>query len=199
LDSPTAGRQFSRGFRTQDWATAEEDLMSAYGSVDGAPTTPTLKRDWRFYVGLTAFVLAWLMPLSAALVPALGLPLGQPAILAGVLVAGGPEVLCVLAVVLLGKDTVRYFGHTIKRVLLRVLGDKPVSKGRYYIGLTVLLVSMLPAYVFAYFPELMPPGNGSTYVLVTMDLAFVASVCAMGPEFWEKMRRVFVYDGHIPS
>ena len=57
----------------------------------------------------------------------------------------------------------------------------------------------MPAYVLAYFPELMPAGNGTIYALVTIDLAFVASVCAMGPEFWKKMRRVFVYEGRIPS
>jgi hypothetical protein len=28
-----------------------------------------------------------------------------------------------------------------------------------------------------------------------MDLAFVASVFLVGGEFWEKVRRIFVYDG----
>jgi hypothetical protein len=30
-----------------------------------------------------------------------------------------------------------------------------------------------------------------------MDLAFVASVFVMGGEFWEKVRRIFIYDGEI--
>jgi hypothetical protein len=30
-----------------------------------------------------------------------------------------------------------------------------------------------------------------------MDLAFVASIFVMGGEFWEKVRRIFIYDGKI--
>jgi hypothetical protein len=30
-----------------------------------------------------------------------------------------------------------------------------------------------------------------------MDLAFVVSVFLMGGEFWEKVRRIFVYEGKI--
>jgi hypothetical protein len=30
-----------------------------------------------------------------------------------------------------------------------------------------------------------------------MDLAFVVSVFVMGGEVWEKVRRIFVYDGKI--
>jgi hypothetical protein len=62
---------------------------------------PTLKRDWRFYAGMTALVLAVILPLGALIVPMLGLPLAQSALLVGVLVAGGPEVLCIAAIALL--------------------------------------------------------------------------------------------------
>ena len=68
-----------------------------------APPAP--RKDWRFYAGMTAMALAVIMPLSAVVVPVLGLSTTQSALLAGVLLAGGPEVLCILAVALLGKET----------------------------------------------------------------------------------------------
>ena len=39
--------------------------------------------------------------------------------------------------------------------------------------------------------------SAETYVLAAMDLAFVVSVFLMGGEFWEKVRRIFVYEGRI--
>jgi hypothetical protein len=166
-------------------------------SAAAVPPPPALKRDWRFYSGVTAIVLAVVMPLCAFLVPMLGLPTAQSAVLVGVLVAGGPEVLCILAVALLGKDTFQYFTHQAKRVFRRALLDAPASMGRYYIGLAIMLVSWLPAYLYAYFPASLPSGYARIYILAGMDLAFVASVFLMGPEFWEKVRRIFIYEGKI--
>jgi hypothetical protein len=116
---------------------------------------------------------------------------------AGVLLAGGPEVLCILAVALLGKDTFRYFAHRVMTALRRAVIDQPASKARYYTGLVVILLSWLPAYIYAYSPTLMPGGDARIYVLAAMDLAFVVSVFLMGGEFWEKVRRIFVYEGRI--
>jgi hypothetical protein len=164
-------------------------------AVEAKP--PELKRDWRFYSGTAALALAVIMPLGSFVVPVLGLPTAQSAVLVGVLVAGGPEVLCILAVALLGKETFQYFTHVAKSALRRTVIDRPASKGRYYLGLAIMLVSWLPAYIYAYFPAVMPGGNARIYILAGMDLAFVASVFLMGAEFWEKVRRIFIYEGKI--
>ena len=171
-------------------------MTAAEKPVD-ASMPPTLKKDWRFYAGMTAMVLAVVMPLCALVVPMLGLSTTQSALLAGVLLAGGPEVLCILAVALLGKDTFRYFTHRIMTALRRAVIDQPASKARYYTGLVVIMLSWLPAYIYAYAPTLMPGGDARIYVLAAMDLAFVVSVFLMGGEFWEKVRRIFVYEGRI--
>jgi hypothetical protein len=164
----------------------------------GDPSAPPMpKKDWRFYAGMVAMALAVIMPLCALVVPVLGLSTAQSALLAGVLLAGGPEVLCILAVALLGKDTFRYFTHRVTTALRRVVIDQPASKARYYAGLVVILLSWLPAYIYAYSPALMPGGDARIYLLAAMDLAFVLSVFLMGGEFWEKVRRIFVYEGKI--
>jgi hypothetical protein len=146
---------------------------------------------------MTAIVLSIVMPLGALLVPWLGLPMAQSAFLAGILVAGCPEVLCILAVAFLGKETFQYFTHKAKSALRRVVLDRPASRTRYYVGLAIVLVSWLPAYFYAYLPQFMPGGNARIYILAGMDLAFVASVFLMGGEFWEKVRRIFIYEGRI--
>jgi hypothetical protein len=123
--------------------------------------------------------------------------LAQSALLVGVLVAGGPEVLCIAAIALLGKETFQYLAHHAKLAFRHAVVDRPASKTRYYVGLVIMLVSWLPAYVYAYFPAATPGGNARIYILATMDLAFVASVFLMGGEFWEKVRRIFIYEGKL--
>jgi len=171
--------------------------MTTHDTATDAAKPPTLKRDWRFYCGMAAIVLSIILPLSALAVPMLGLPTTQSALLAGALVAGAPEVLVILAAALLGKDTFQYFVHKIKGMLRSALPDRPASKLRYYTGLAVILLSWIPAYVCAYAPSVMPGGNARITTLAVMDLAFVASVVLMGGEFWEKVRRIFVYEGKI--
>jgi hypothetical protein len=175
-------------------AAGEDELVSAPEAAD-AVQPPILKKDWRFYTGMAAMALAIVMPLAALFVPLLGLPTAQSAVLAGILLAGGPEVLCILAVALLGKDTFKYFTHRATQAFRRAVVDQPASKARYYTGLAIILLSWIPAYVYAYLPAALPGGNTRIYILAAMDLAFVASVFLMGGEFWEKVRRIFVYDG----
>jgi hypothetical protein len=171
--------------------------MSTHDNAADPAQPPTLKRDWRFYCGMAAIGLSIILPLCALLVPMLGLPMTQSAVLAGALVAGAPEVLCILAVALLGKDTFQYFVHKIKGVLRSAIVDRPASKLRYYSGLAVILLNWIPAYVYAYAPTVMPGGDARITILAAMDLAFVASVFLMGGEFWEKVRRIFVYEGKV--
>jgi hypothetical protein len=175
----------------------EDDHVSADEKSGDVAKPPALKRDWRFYSGMAAMVLSVVVPLSAVFVPVLGLPAAQSAVLAGVLLAGVPEVLCILAVVLLGKDTFQYFAHQATRAFRRAVLERPASKARYYVGLAIILLSWLPAYLYAYVPGVMPGGNARIYFLAGMDLAFVASVILMGGEFWEKVRRIFIYEGRI--
>jgi hypothetical protein len=172
-------------------------ILTATEKAVDVSTPPTLKRDWRLYAGMVAMVLSVVMPLSALVVPVLGLSTAQSTLLAGVLLAGGPEVLCILAVALLGRDTFRYFTHRVMAALRRAVIDQPASKARYYAGLVVILVSWLPSYIYAYAPAVMPGKNVRIYVLAAMDLAFVVSVFLMGGEFWEKVRRIFIYEGKI--
>jgi hypothetical protein len=170
--------------------------MSTYGGPPAQDESkpPTLKMDWRFYAGMAALGTSCILPLGAVAVPWLGLPAAHSVVLAGALVAGGPEVLCVLAIALLGKETFQYLTYKAKSVLRRVLGDKPVSKTRYYVGLATILLSLLPSYLYAYLSDV-PPVSMRTYILAAADLAFVASVFLMGGEFWEKVRRIFIYEG----
>ena len=53
-----------------------------------------------------------------------------------------------LAAALLGKNVLRYFIYRAKRLAGAAVMAKPVPKTRYYVGLTIALVSVLPFYLY---------------------------------------------------
>lgn len=160
-----------------------------------AASPPVLQKDWRFYAGVAALVLSCVMPLFALFVPLLGLSGGWTTTIIGALVAGGPEVLILAAAALLGKETLHYFLHTAKSGLRKALLAQPVPKGRYYVGVAISVASLVPLYLYGYLPAYMPEGNARIYILAAADLSFVLSVFIMGGEFWDKFRRLFIWEG----
>jgi hypothetical protein len=157
--------------------------------------TPVLRKDWRLYIGVTALLLSIIMPFLAILVPYLPLPLTWKALIAGAMVLGGPEVFTIVAVALLGKETLHYFTYRAKKALLGVATLRPVSRVRYYAGMVLCILSILPLYAYGYLPGVLPAGNARLLTLSAGDFAFIASIFIMGSEFWEKLRRLFVWEG----
>jgi hypothetical protein len=161
------------------------------------PPPPTIKKDWRFKCGMAALVVGMGMPVLALVVPFLGLSAATATMVAGALVAGGPEVLLVLAVALLGKENFQHFIALGKKVAGDVILRMPASQGRYYGALAVNLLSCLPLYLYGYAPDWLPGGWTRIYILAGADLVFIASLFVMGGEFWGKLRRIFVWEGKI--
>lgn len=153
--------------------------------------------NWRFVAGVSMLGLAMVLPLCALLIPFLGLPGAQSALIAGALVAGAPEVLMLLAVALLGRQNFDLIVGTAKKFVFTTFFSQPVSRTRYYVGLAVCLLSFVPIYVAGYAPSWMPAGNGRIAILAMADLAFILSFFVMGGEFWEKFRRLFVWEGKV--
>ncbi len=170
-------------------------MRATGGTALPEQTLSVLNRDWRFYTGMAALVLSLVMPLFAFLVPLLGLSLAQSAAVVGLLIAGGPEVVGLVGIALLGRNAFLYFTYKLKTALRGVVLPKRVSKQRYYFGLSVSLASLLPLYVYGYFPNWLPSGDTRIYILATADVSFILSMFVMGGEFWEKFRRLFIWEG----
>lgn len=113
----------------------------------------------------------------------------------GLLLNGPSEVLCLLAAGILGNEY--YTRATPKMRRLLRLPDSPasVSRWRYYCGLAGCLFNALPFYFYAYIPHLMPSGSTKYLTMVIADLVFLGSLFFAGGELWEKIRRIFVWEG----
>jgi len=164
----------------------------AVGEKAGAVPAGTV--NWRFRLGLAAFVLGLLLPLAALAVPFLGLPPEWAALLTASFLAGAPEVLFLLAVALFGRENFDRLMGVLKGVARRHLAPAPVSRLRYLSGLVLVLASIVPLYLYGYVPGWLPEG-WRIPVLAGADLAFLAGLVLMGGEFWGKFRRLFVWEG----
>jgi len=160
-------------------------------------TEPASTANWRLVAGVSVLGLAMVLPLAALFVPLLGLPVAQSALIGGALVAGAPEVLMLLAVALLGRQNFDRIVGAAKRFFFTTFFSTPVSRRRYYAGLAICLLSFVPLYVAGYVPSWMPAAHGRIAILAVADLAFILSFFVMGGEFWEKFRRLFVWEGRV--
>jgi hypothetical protein len=158
-----------------------------------------LRGNWRRTLGLFLLLASCVVPIIGLIVPFLGLPAPLTATLTGVLLVGTPEALTVAAVVLLGRDVVTDLTRQAGRAVLSVVAARPVSRGRYYAGLTLVLVSIVPLYLYGYLPEIMPHGDFTRILLLACsDLAWIFGFVLMGGELWEKLGRIFVWEGSPP-
>jgi hypothetical protein len=158
------------------------------------PESPT-GSNWRFVAGVSALILAALFPLSAFLVPLFGLSPGEAALLSGFLLAGAPEILIIASVALMGKENFDRIMQWAKHFFIGRFFEKPASKLRYCIGLTIAILSLFPIYLVGYASSLMPTGDARIFLLAGADLAFLLSVFLMGREFWGKFRSIFIWNG----
>ncbi|MCB1084165.1 MAG: transporter suffix domain-containing protein [Simkania sp.] len=149
------------------------------------------KKDWKYYLGMTFLFLSFLIPAIGFVFPFLGLPTTLAATLVGIFTVGIPEVMIILAVLCLGKETFNYYKQ--KNFKKRKGQPKPVSKFRYYFGLVIFLASPIPLYMNGYSPDLLP-NEGRHYILMAGDFAFVLSFFILGGGFWEKIKALFRWD-----
>ncbi len=154
-----------------------------------------MKNKLRFYLGLISYVMAWILPLSGFLVVRLNLSPGVKAAIIGLLTMGIPELLVILAIVLLGKKNLLMIKDKILAFLKLIKPVAVVSRWRYRLGLVMFFSPIIPTYVMAYVPQWLPDHSPQRlYVNLVADFLFLASLFVLGGDFWDKLQALFVCD-----
>ena len=160
------------------------------------PEHPTQARLGRVRLGLVLLAAAVVLPVAALLFPLVGLPSAASNLAVSLLVAGAPEILCLVAVALLGRAGFDALGG---RTVPRSAASVREEKVRYYGALLYCGLNTLPIALYAYVPAVMPGGTAKLVILAVTDLGFVLSVLLAGGQFWEKVRRLFVFEPDWPA
>lgn len=164
---------------------------------------PPLKliKDWKYYTGMTFLVLSIIIPVFGLIVPKLGLHPGVTAVIMGSFMVGGPEILILIAVIFLGKDTVKYYkAKAFSYFKKEPIPHKSVSRFRYYFGVILIFGSVIPLYLNGYYPQILPKNSEAKYyLLLSMDLLFILGFFVAGGDFWEKFKRLFIWESNKQS
>lgn len=173
-------------------------------AVDSSEVASTeAASGWRRTVGVSLFVLHLVLPLIAfAVVPILGLPEGVNAILLGASVVGGPDLLLVASIAVLGKDGVALLMSKLGSFGRKVTRWDRVTRRRYIAGLWVLAASLvLPTVILFFWDDSIvtiggEPGWGY-WVLLVSTFSFIGAVLSMGAPLWSRIQAIFTWEAEI--
>jgi hypothetical protein len=144
---------------------------------------PVTKSKTRLYIGIIVLILALTMPIwGTALVSVLGLSPGISTVLIGLSIAGGPDLLLLIAAAVMGKDALNQILGQIGKWFKRNFKlSENVSKKRYILGLIAV--------------------KGSTdwglIILIGFEVVFVISIFVLGANFWEKLGALFRWNTRV--
>jgi hypothetical protein len=167
------------------------------------PAAPEVKSKSRLYIGIIILILALAMPIwGSLLVSLLGLPPGISTILIGLSVAGGPDLLLLLAAAVMGKDSLNQLlgkiGHWFKRNFKL---SENVSKSRYRIGLILFWGSILIRWALGFIRVQPIPPKGDLdwglYILLAFEVVLVISVFVLGADYWDKLGSLFRWNTRV--
>ena len=155
-----------------------------------------LKKDWSYYLGLALLGYSFLPYCVLIVLPFLGMTLAQSGAFAIVFIGTG-EIAFLISAALLGKT----FVHSVKKRIMDLCRRdhvaKPVGRTRYRIGLWLFTAGFLPHYAVLVDLLFFSPGDAELEILAWLMLAGEAacmiSLVLLGPQFWERLRLLFVY------
>ncbi|MBX9567848.1 MAG: hypothetical protein K2X77_03095 [Candidatus Obscuribacterales bacterium] len=149
----------------------------------------------KLIIGIALFALSIFIPLLGIWVAQTTLPVAIKTLIIGILTFGGPEILAVLAVAVLGKEAFDLIAGKIFAVLGKLAPKGSVSRNRYKVGLFLFVFSFVPSYILSYWPTLVPENPPYRIIsCICADIMLVASLFVLGGDFWDKLRALFVYD-----
>ena len=161
-----------------------------------------MKKDKRYYLGITLFVYSFL-PYGFTFLVLPFLPVSKVtavSLATGLLISS--EISFLLSVALLGKPFIQVIKAKIKGIFRKksVADLKPVGKIRHAVGITMLLVASIAPYFLTEIALVL--GYVEKYghtalvnLLVLGDVLFITSFFILGGEFWGRLNELFAWPG----
>jgi len=145
----------------------------------------------RLKLGVALLILGLIMPAGTLLVAVTDWPVAVKTVLSSILLFGF-EIMIIPAIALMGKDNFDRIWAGATRLLKTLKPAGGVSKRRYTIGLYMLVVPILYAWIASYAPSWLPENYVlRVWVNVGLDLVALAGLFVLGGDFWDRCGRCF--------
>ena len=158
-----------------------------------------LKKDWKYYLGIALFIYSFLPYIATGIIFFFKIPMGQIiAIVGGFLTSA--EVAFAISVVLLGKTFIKLIKSKFIAIFRRKepAHPKPISKARYYTGLTIFLLSFVPDIIVVVLLFIGYPFNETGHMTILALMLggmtlFIVGLFLLGSGFWGRLQYLFKY------
>jgi len=155
--------------------------------------------ETRLKLGVALLIVGLIMPAGTLAVAATDWPIAVKTVLSSILLFGF-EIMIIPAVALMGKDNFNRIWAGAMRFLKTLKPAGGVSKRRYTIGLYMLVVPILYAWMASYVPSWLPENYVMrVWVNLGLDVVTFASLFVLGGDFWDKVRALFLHDARVGS
>ena len=153
----------------------------------------------RLKLGVALLIVGLIVPAGTLFVAATDWPVAVKTVLSSIFLFGF-EIMIIPAVALMGKDNFDRIWAGAMRHLKTLKPAGGVSKRRYTIGLYMLVLPTLYAWIASYAPSWLPENYVMrVWVNLGLDVVTLASLFVLGGDFWDKVRALFLHDARVVS
>ena len=164
-------------------------------------------KTWRYKLGLGMIIIGHVILLTVLVLPALGLAGGG---LVGTLVVGG-EVISISSIVFLGKSGFLAIKSKVF-AFIKAGYAGPIGPTRHYIGIVLLCTNVVTTYLIVLYgwdafaatttEDPIPRVWGLDFteqrdlffnLFLIGEVSFLVSIYVLGADWWERVRKVFVW------
>ena len=151
----------------------------------------------RLSIGISLLVIGLLLPFGIFLVVSTMWPAAVKTIVTGVLTFGF-EILAIPAVAIMGKENFDRIMQRVKGWFGKLKPAGTVGRIRYNIGLVLFILPVVPTYIMAYLPRLLPDYSPERFLInVGADIMFFVSLFVLGGDFWDKLKALFIWKSKV--
>ena len=148
-------------------------------------------------IGISLLVIGLLLPFGIFLVVSTMWPAAVKTIVTGVLTFGF-EILAIPAVAIMGKENFDRIMQRVKSWFGRLKPSGAVGRLRYNIGLVLFVLPIVPTYIMAYLPQLLPDYSPERLLInIAADIMFFVSLFVLGGDFWDKLTALFDWKARV--
>jgi hypothetical protein len=152
----------------------------------------------RLFWGGVILIVGFMSPLLIPFVNDLDISDGWKVTLAGLLLAGIPEIFALIAVAIMGKSGYEYLKKRLMNFLHRYGPAESVGIARHRIGICMFVLPLLIGFLSPYVGDMLPwYAEYELQIAIAFDVVFVSSLFVLGGEFWDKLRGLFSHKTKI--
>jgi hypothetical protein len=167
--------------------------MEAKEKGEVTPDTNEPEANWRIKTGFTIFIASIVWPVLLPILPLFGVSGQSVATLTGIMVVVA-EVMMVTAAAISGKEGFAYIKKRIFGFLKSHGPPQTVSAARYHIGLILLCLPLLFAFLAPYIGHYLTIlGTHRMAFAVAGDILLLVGLLTLGGDFWDKLRSLFLH------